>query len=144
MYSGLRSGRVIIGYTRKFIKWHLLIIFFFLFFLFLHVGLFNKESGRKILHTINKYIYNNNTNHYNMLCTFLISFRVIVRNWELWWRFRTSASASASHSLCKFASTVDHKKVTKGFVLFEVCVRDCIVYLVLYKKRIRVFGYTWK
>ena len=46
--------------------------------------------------------------------------------------------------VCVDCRAVVHKKETKSFVLFEVCVRDCIVYLVLFKKRIRVFGYTRK
>ena len=46
--------------------------------------------------------------------------------------------------VCVDCRGVVHKKETKGFVLFEVCVCDCIVYLVLFKKRIRVFGYTRK
>ena len=46
--------------------------------------------------------------------------------------------------VCVDCRAVVHKKKTNGFVLFEVCVRDCIVYLILFKKRIRVFGYTQK
>lgn len=107
---------------------------------FLHVGWFNKESGRKILHTINKYIYNNNTNHYNMLCTFLIPLCAIVRNWELWWRFRTSASTS--YSLCKFASTVKPSLIRrKRRVLFYLkCAYVTALYIWYYLKN--EFGYS--
>ena len=46
--------------------------------------------------------------------------------------------------VCVDYRVVVHKKETKGFVLFEMCVGNCIVYFVLFKKRIRVFRYTRK